>query len=411
MSIRLKLIAAFAFSMALLLILGIFVLSAMHTMSEDARLVNEVGLPAVEIAASLQATLYRYRINQWEHVSTSDPALREQLLAQQRGLRKLMDEQLIQYSKLAIGEVERRALRLLEQRWGGFASRYEQLAISAGPGADLAARTAVIEPLYLATAEAAAKLRQLSRQHAVEATALSAEAYDTGRSVAIAALAIALMFNAVVGFSLALDISDGLKALRGATQRVTAGDLCVRVPSESEDELGALGRDFQQMTAALLAKEAEVARQQAALVLRAEEADQATLAIERSLQERDRLIATVRAMASPVLPVHPGVVIAPLIGLVDHERADDFRRTLLSAVERQRSRSVIIDVTGLAVIDAFVARALLDVAVSLRLLGARTILVGIRPELAQTLVSVGVNLEGLVTLADLQSGVRYAIGT
>lgn len=411
MSIRLKLVAAFTFSMALLLLLGVFVLSAMHSMAEDARIVNEVGLPAVEISAALQATLYRYRINQWEYVNTSDATLRERLLEQQRELRRLMRDQLIQYGGLALGPAERQALSVLEQRWQSFADWYEQMAISAGPGSDLSARTAVIEPLYIATAEAVDALRRLSQRRAVEATELSAEAYDTARSVTIAALTIALMFNAVVGFSLAFDISDGLKALRGATQRVTAGDLGVKVPAESEDELGALGRDFQQMVEALIVKEAEVARQQAALVLRAEEADQAALTIQRSLEERDRLIATVRAMASPVLPVYEGVVIVPLIGLVDHERADDFRRTLLGVVERQRSRVVIIDVTGLAIVDTFVARVLLDVAAALSLLGARTILVGIRPELAQTLVSVGVSLDGLVTLADLQSGVRYALGT
>lgn len=408
MSIRIKLIAAFAFSMVLMVGLGAFVLSAMYTMSQEARIVNEVGLPAVELSTSLQATLYRYRINQWEYVNTSDPTFREQLLDQQRGLRKLMSEQLAQYGGLAIGATERRALSMLEQRWQSFAGRYEQLAISAGPGGDLAARTAVIEPLYVATTEAIADLRRLSQQRAIETTQRSTEAYDTARSITLAGLAIALMFNAMIGFSLALDLSDGLHQLRDTTRRVATGDLHIQVPIVSDDELGALGRDFQQMLDALRAKAAEVAQQQQALVARAEETERAALALQHSLHERDRLIATVHAMASPVLPVQEGVVIAPLIGLVDHERAGDFTQTLLTAVERQGAHSVIIDVTGLAVVDTFVARTLLNAAQALRLLGARTILVGIRPELAQTLVSVGMGLEGLITLADLRSGVRYA---
>ena len=83
--------------------------------------------------------------------------------------------------------------------------------------------------------------------------------------------------------------------------------------------------------------------------------------------------------------------------------------TLLSATERHRARMVIVDVTGVPIIDTQVARVLLKVASAIRLLGAETVLVGLRPELAQTIIGLGLDLTSLVTRADLQSAVSYAL--
>jgi anti-anti-sigma factor len=99
----------------------------------------------------------------------------------------------------------------------------------------------------------------------------------------------------------------------------------------------------------------------------------------------------------------------PLVGGIDSARAALLMDSLLGAIERQRARTVILDVTGVPLVDTHVAQVLLRAAAAARLLGAEPVLVGLRPELAQTIVGLGVDLSGLTTQADLQSGVRYAM--
>jgi rsbT co-antagonist protein RsbR len=83
---------------------------------------------------------------------------------------------------------------------------------------------------------------------------------------------------------------------------------------------------------------------------------------------------------------------------------------LLHAIEQHRARTVLIDVTGVPLVDTLVAAVLLQAAAATKLLGAQPVLVGIRPELAQTIVGLGVDLSMVITHADLQSGITYALG-
>ena len=99
----------------------------------------------------------------------------------------------------------------------------------------------------------------------------------------------------------------------------------------------------------------------------------------------------------------------PLIGVIDTERAAMLIESLLRGVEQYRASLVILDVTGVPIIDTQVARTLLDAARAVKLLGTQTMLVGLRPELAQTIVGLGLDLTELSTQADLQSGVRHAM--
>lgn len=119
--------------------------------------------------------------------------------------------------------------------------------------------------------------------------------------------------------------------------------------------------------------------------------------------------ATIRELSAPVLPVLPGVLIAPLVGAIDESRATVFVTNVLRAVERERAQQVIFDVTGVPLIDTQVARMILQAADAVRLLGAQVILVGIRPEVAQTVVGLGVALD-MKTYADLQQAI-HALST
>lgn len=126
---------------------------------------------------------------------------------------------------------------------------------------------------------------------------------------------------------------------------------------------------------------------------------QQTLADLRASQE------AIRELSAPVLPVLPGVLIAPLVGAIDEARAETFVSNVLHAIERERAHHIIFDITGVPLVDTQVARMILRAADAARLLGAQVIVVGIRPEVAQTVVGLGVALNRMRTFANLQQAV------
>jgi rsbT co-antagonist protein RsbR len=128
---------------------------------------------------------------------------------------------------------------------------------------------------------------------------------------------------------------------------------------------------------------------------------------------QQRVIASQREalaeLSTPLMPVAEGVLVMPLIGGIDRRRVEQIMETLLTAVVQQRARTVIIDITGVHSVDTQVAQALVAAAQGVRLLGSRILLSGINPPVAQTLVDLGVDLRGLVTVADLRTAVARAL--
>jgi rsbT co-antagonist protein RsbR len=114
-------------------------------------------------------------------------------------------------------------------------------------------------------------------------------------------------------------------------------------------------------------------------------------------------------LAAPLIPLHEGVRLMPLVGMINAERAAHIIESLLESITRQRSQAVIIDVTGMRATDESATDHLLQAAQAARLLGAHVILVGISPEVAKTFTKAGANLSGLTILGDLTSGVEYAL--
>ena len=109
------------------------------------------------------------------------------------------------------------------------------------------------------------------------------------------------------------------------------------------------------------------------------------------------------------MPVADGVLVMPLIGGIDHARAQQILEALLTAIVAQRARTVILDITGVHDVDSHAAEALVRATEAARLLGAATILSGITPVLAQTLVELGVPLHRIVAVGDLRSAVARAL--
>jgi rsbT co-antagonist protein RsbR len=119
--------------------------------------------------------------------------------------------------------------------------------------------------------------------------------------------------------------------------------------------------------------------------------------------------AALRELSTPLIPLADHVVAMPLIGSVDTARAQQIIEDLLAGVAANRATTAIIDITGVPIVDTQVAGALLRAAQAVELLGSRVVITGIRPEVAQTLVGIGVNLGSIVTRATLQDGIAYAM--
>lgn len=99
----------------------------------------------------------------------------------------------------------------------------------------------------------------------------------------------------------------------------------------------------------------------------------------------------------------------PLIGTIDTERAKQIMENLLSGVVKHRSEVVLIDITGVPVVDTMVAHHIIQAADAVRLLGAKCMIVGIRPEIAQTIVNLGIDLNQITTKSTLRKGMEAAL--
>lgn len=140
------------------------------------------------------------------------------------------------------------------------------------------------------------------------------------------------------------------------------------------------------------------------------EAEEALRKTSEELHEtRTNLLETIRELSTPVLPIHDGVLVVPLVGHMDSQRSSQLTEALLSSIERHRAEMVIIDITGLEIIDTAVASHLIQTTQAAALLGTECVLVGIAPSIARTLVQIGVDFGTLTTRRDLQAGMAYAL--
>ena len=130
------------------------------------------------------------------------------------------------------------------------------------------------------------------------------------------------------------------------------------------------------------------------------------------VQERERVIRqqqeAIRELSTPVLQVRERLLILPIIGVVDAQRARQVTEQLLRGIRANRAKVVVIDITGVPSVDAKVANHLVQTVEASRLLGATVIVTGLSPEIAQTLVTLGAELPDVLTFGDLQTGLEEA---
>lgn len=131
------------------------------------------------------------------------------------------------------------------------------------------------------------------------------------------------------------------------------------------------------------------------------------------LAARERLVRAqaeeLAQLSLRVLPLYPGILVLPLVGRISGDRAGQITQVLLDAIARHRCRFALIDLSGVAGFDAEVATYLLRAAQAVQLLGATPILVGLSAAAASTIVGLDVSLGAVMTLADLEGGLRHAL--
>lgn len=134
--------------------------------------------------------------------------------------------------------------------------------------------------------------------------------------------------------------------------------------------------------------------------------------IDVLIADREKTIVAqqeaIRELSTPTLQLRDRLLILPIIGVLDTHRARTLTEGLLAAIRANRARVVVMDVTGVATVDSKVANHLLQTAAAARLMGATVIVTGLSAEVAQSLVTLGVDLSGFNTVGDLRGGLEEA---
>lgn len=193
-----------------------------------------------------------------------------------------------------------------------------------------------------------------------------------------------------------------LRQIGAAFLQILQGQL-VKVPeSERRDELGILAGIANRVATEILKTRARDAKARAALEQKIAELNEAYLT-------QERLLATIRSLSSPVLHIHPGVVLMPLIAEIDQARSQQILITLLEQVVALRAQVVILDLTSAVAGDPMVPEVIARASNAARLLGARTILSGVSPEFARLAAGRALDLGSVKASPDLHSALSAAI--
>ncbi|HEX6292231.1 MAG TPA: STAS domain-containing protein [Herpetosiphonaceae bacterium] len=128
---------------------------------------------------------------------------------------------------------------------------------------------------------------------------------------------------------------------------------------------------------------------------------------------RERVIRAqadqIREMSTPIVPLHDGILALPLVGVIDSYRVGQIIETLLNGISEHQAEVVIVDITGVPIVDTTVAHYLLQASRAAQLLGAQVVLVGISAEIAQAIVQLGADLSSIRTRSNMKAGIEYAL--
>jgi rsbT co-antagonist protein RsbR len=194
------------------------------------------------------------------------------------------------------------------------------------------------------------------------------------------------------------DIVSRVADILMALSDVGSGDYATRLRSELPDEhpLTTLYVGINEMIASLAAEQ-----QRGAAYRKDLEEKLATIELQR---------AAIRELSTPIMEVWEGVLCLPIVGVLDSVRSAEMTETLLRAIMDKKARCAIIDITGIQVMDTATADHFIRMAKAVRLLGAECVLTGINPNIAQTIVHMGLELSGVATHRSLRSALQHYVG-
>ncbi len=183
----------------------------------------------------------------------------------------------------------------------------------------------------------------------------------------------------------------------GALRAVDAGDLTARVPARFSDA--------EPMAALATTVNAIIER----LALVRSETQRYERELEEQLATIEKQRAAIKELSTPMIEVWAGVLCVPIVGVIDSSRAAEMTSALLSTVVEKKVRFTIIDITGIEAMDTRATDHFLRMARSVRLLGADCVLSGINPNVARSIIHMGVELSGIQTYRSLRDALQHHV--
>jgi rsbT co-antagonist protein RsbR len=200
-----------------------------------------------------------------------------------------------------------------------------------------------------------------------------------------------------------------LALLTSAAERLGSGALHARVNMDRHDELGQLAQSFNHMAQTIEQRTRELEAQYQRVDAARVEAELSQSELREKVAMISAQRATIQAMSTPILPIASNSLLMPLVGELDAERLEQAQTQVLRSLEASSVRYLILDITGVPVVDTQVAAMLVQLTKAARLLGASTILSGIHPEVAQTIVGLGITFENIEVHSTLESSIARVL--
>ena len=201
--------------------------------------------------------------------------------------------------------------------------------------------------------------------------------------------------------------SERIRSILACIDRLKHGDLRATLPSPGvEDELAEIERALNDLGAAMEAREDLYQMTQQIAVNNARRLDDLATELSHANAIHQQ---TIESLSTPIIQVTEGVIMMPLFGSINRQRSERMMDALLTAVVDARCKYVVIDLTGAVSMDPMLSHEIVKLVRAVRLLGAQGIVVGIQPEVARTVVSNGVDLSGIPTLATLREALALCM--
>ena len=258
--------------------------------------------------------------------------------------------------------------------------------------------------------KSAQTVAQAKARRAQRAESVLLETTASSMRIVLLISALALVVAAAWCLIFPIHLMRPIAALQSATGRLARGDLGVRVQLQRADELGALGQRFDEMAETIQQRTSAIEAQHERANAARMDAEAARAEIAEQLAMIDTQRNVIREMSVPVLPLSQSALVLPLVGALDSERLALVQEQALHSIEQLSARFLILDITGVPIVDTAVAQGLIQIVQSARLLGSEVVLVGVRPEVAQAVVGLGIHLNDFITRSTLQSGITYVLG-